>query len=73
MPSTTPEETMSVRLTQPCRSISPGVERELRNTDARATIAERRARVSHDAGDLRRARQARQLADLAAQTVHLAA
>ena len=46
MPSTTPEETMSVHLTQPCRSISPGLERELRNTDARATIAERRARVT---------------------------
>ena len=73
MPSTTQEETMSVQLTQPCRSISPGLERERRNMEARATIAERNARVSHSTGDLRRAREARLLAERAAQPFLVAA
>ena len=77
MNSTTPEESMSAHLTQPRQfqllSLSPGLERERRNADARASLAERRARVSHNQGDVRRARQARELADRAARPFQMAA
>jgi hypothetical protein len=55
------------------QSLSPGLERELRNSHARATLAERSARVSRREGDLRRARQARQLAERAVQACQMAA
>ena len=67
--------TLAAARTAPLATLSPspGLDRERRNADARARIAESRARISRREGDLRRARQARTLAERAARACQIAA